>query len=86
MQKNDFIKYSELRNLWQCSKFSKLKSICRSHLRFICHSTANHVKADALSDGKISMCLDYKYVKTKIGFKSTLNNHLKSKCFLCLME
>ena len=59
------------------SKLSKLKSLCSSHLRFISHSTANHVKADALSDGKISVCLDFKYVKTKIGFKSTLNNDLK---------
>lgn len=72
--------------LWQCSKLSKLKFLCSSHLCFICHSTANHVKADALSDGKISVCLHYKCVKTKIGFKSTLNNDLKSKCFLYLME
>lgn len=75
-----------MRTLGLCCKLAKLKSSCSSHLGFICYSTANPVKADALSDGTNSMCLDYKYVKTKIGFQSTLNNDIKSKCFLCLME
>ena len=59
------------------NKLPKLQFPCSGCLHFICYPTINYGEAKANQMARIIMylmCLDSKYVKAKIGFKSTLNN------------